>query len=181
MRHPYSWLESKTYPTLRNILICMLILVIGTNTILLAPLLGHGPHGLLAGRIHTPNIAEQMQVSWGDSGLLLASVGLGYDFLFLMNVSTLVALGCVMMANMVHWAYIQRLGYILAWGALLAGACDWVETTLTVQLLVTTQPAWMPQLILTLSNIKFTTIGLSLLYLLLTWITRQVTLTIADD
>ncbi|MGL4609011.1 MAG: hypothetical protein ACRCYY_04905 [Trueperaceae bacterium] len=179
MKHPYSWLEEKTLPKLRNIIVGFFVHVLTTQLTLNIPTTG--PQELLYGRIKEPNLADQMIAAWGERGALVASAILGYDFIFMIAVGLLFSVGCVLVSRNQRFSWVQPLGWMLAWAALFGTAFDWLETTLSIRLLSQAGPEWLPTLIQWCSNLKFAGWFSSLAFILIFWFVRLVTQTSKSD
>ena len=67
--------------------------------------------------------ATRMLAEWGERGRLIAGINLGLDFLFILFYAVALSLGSAIAARS-HGRFStsrERLGYLIAWGALLAG------------------------------------------------------------
>ena len=125
------------------------------------------PYGIIsyefAGSVQSAN---EILLSWGESGRVHAAFSLGFDFLFILAYMTSIGLACTWAGEVLRgrgWP-LGSLGTLLAWGVCLAGVLDGIENVgLTTMLLGTLSSPW-PQLAAACAAGKFLLIALALLY-----------------
>lgn len=113
--------------------------------------------------------ATAMIERWGESGRILASFHLGFDYLFLVLYSFTISLACAMLAT--HLAPNYRLwvkfGVCIAWAQPLAALLDAIENAALYNLLMGSQNEQLPQIAWYSAALKFAIVIAGLLYALL--------------
>lgn len=127
------------------------------------------PHGIISYELaKTPSAAQRMLASWSREAKLHAALSLGIDYLFLFAYAFFIGLACIQLARSFSagWPKLGMVGFMLAWGQLLAALCDAVENLALFRLLIgSTQGMWA----LTAwccAVVKFTLVGMGWLYIL---------------
>ena len=107
--------------------------------------------------------------SWSPEARQYAAFSLGIDYLFLTAYATLLALLCVNVANFC-WKnsneLMQKSGMWLACLQIFAGLLDAIENTALINLLFGSQHASLPSIAFWAAALKFTLVGLGILYIL---------------
>jgi hypothetical protein len=123
-------MDRKVLHSLGLILIAFSILIIVTQLFILSPILSSNQQDLLVGRVYQPTLAQDMLNIWGKTGQLAGSVALGFDFLFMLTVGLMLAVGWTWIAPAIHVVWAKRVGLTLSWAALVGTSLDWIETLL---------------------------------------------------
>lgn len=107
--------------------------------------------------------------SWSPEARQYAAFSLGIDYLFLTAYAVLLALLCVNIANF-RWKnsnnLMQKTGMWLAGCQIVAGLLDAIENTALINLLFGSQHAALPGIAYWAAALKFTLVGLGILYIL---------------
>ncbi len=104
---------------------------------------------------------------WDFSERLWAAFSLGLDFLYLVVYSTLLALGCLCIANKLQGNLLAKLGIPLAWGQWLAASFDIVENILLLAILLNSQSQVFALAAMLCAILKFALIIAGLLYIVI--------------
>lgn len=126
------------------------------------------PWGIVSFELaRTAERAQAIVDSWSvrDRGSVLLSLGL--DYLFLVIYPAAIALGAVLVARRLapRWRLGSRLGFLIAWGAVLAGLFDAVENYALIRILQTADLAHWPGVAYHCAVAKFGLVVAGLLYL----------------
>jgi hypothetical protein len=113
--------------------------------------------------------AEEIRDEWGPAGRDSARRAVLIDYGFILGYALFGALACWALADVAARrgrSRLMRLGYGLAWGQLVAGLADAVEDAALLLILGgdTVQP--LPALAAVAAGLKFTLVGLALVYAL---------------
>ena len=111
--------------------------------------------------------AEQVLTSWGERGRVSAGLSLGLDYLFLVVYGSTLALLCVRVARgfTPRWAWLYKVGLILAWMQVGAALLDAMENYALIRLLLGSASATWPPVAWWCAGLKFALLGVGLLYL----------------
>lgn len=107
--------------------------------------------------------AQRMLEAWGAGGRLLAAFSLGFDYVFMLAYAAFFALLCLRCASRAPQS-LARLGVWLAWGQWLAAAFDALENISLFNVLLGSSVALWPGLAFICAALKFTLIGLAVVY-----------------
>jgi hypothetical protein len=114
--------------------------------------------------------ATRMLAEWGERGRLIAGINLGLDFLFILVYAVALSLGSAIAARS-HGRFStsrERIGYLIAWGALLAGLFDVVENVALIEVLTGTDGDWWPGVARACARLKFAIVGVALAHIIST-------------
>lgn len=106
---------------------------------------------------------ETIHLSWNEQQFRFATLSLGFDYLFLVLYPITLALGIVMLSNKLGYF---KIGKILSWLVISAGILDAIENYSLVQLLTNQFELHWAHLSFWAASIKFTIVGIGLLYLI---------------
>lgn len=114
--------------------------------------------------------AARILAAWGEKGKVLAGINLGLDHLFILVYATALSLGAGIAARSQgrFSERRQQIGYLIAWGALLAGILDVVENYALIEVLVGAGGDWWPQVARGCARLKFSIVGIALAYVIST-------------
>jgi len=120
----------------------------------------------------TKERAEEIIAFWDSWGARREAIkSIYYDYAFLLFYSTTLALACILAAGRLahRWPTLGRAGVIVAWTQWLAALCDAIENYALLKILWTNSAYWegWPKVATTFASIKFSIIGLGLIYVLL--------------
>ncbi len=112
---------------------------------------------------------RQILETWGGRGQVFAGLSLGLDFLFIVSYSSLLALGCQLTVRKFPGPgqVLVWIGGTLAWAQFLAALFDLVENFSLIRLLTGSFQSGLPSLARWCSVLKFSLVGLGILFLLL--------------
>ncbi|MFA5668098.1 MAG: hypothetical protein WC967_02565 [Balneolaceae bacterium] len=106
---------------------------------------------------------ESIHQSWSEQQFRYAALSLGFDYLFLVLYPITIALGIVMLSNKLGYF---KIGKALAWLVISAGVLDAIENYSLIQLLTSHFELHWAHLSFWAASIKFTIVGIGLLYLI---------------
>ncbi|MCS6967344.1 MAG: hypothetical protein RMJ44_02865 [Cytophagales bacterium] len=169
MNHPYLSIPQQQYIWL--IIITSLftfLLTAGQIWVNMSLVNDAAPAGMLSLQF-AGNLANARLIihSWDYIAKMRAAFGIGLDFLYIVAYSTALGLLCVYVAH--WWTFLGswgKIGIPLGWLQWLAAALDGVENLSLIALLCENGFAWLPWLAYWAAVVKFSIIGLALLYLL---------------
>jgi len=174
--HPYQKLDGERRSRLlRGLLISTGLLFAGAAAAA-GPLINDAaPLGLLSFELGgSVEAARKVLNSWHDGHRIRAGFALGFDFLFMLSLTNLLALGAVQAAYRAQSESprLTSIGSLLAWGQWFAGAL-WISQNLLLFTMLTgpvTSPR--PEVVYWCGTIKFSLLGLGLAYILFEGIRR---------
>lgn len=102
--------------------------------------------------------------AWDVQSRVRAGFSLGFDFLYMLVYSTLIALACVWGAGVLAFMKWRTTGLVLAWGLWAAAVLDAVENFALTMLLFGTMSAPYPQVAQVCAMLKFGLIILGLVF-----------------
>jgi hypothetical protein len=114
--------------------------------------------------------AARMLAGWGERGRLIAGINLGLDFLFILVYAVALSLGSAIAARS-HGRFStsrEIIGYLIAWGALLAGLFDVVENFALIEVLLGADGDWWPGVARACARPKFAIVGVALAHIIST-------------
>ncbi len=111
--------------------------------------------------------AQRILDSWSGQARLLASFGLGLDYLFMPAYATLISLACLWAAGNIPTGAWARAGTSLAWGVWLACALDALENAALLLMLVNTAQHPLAQAAAFCAALKFSLLAVALAYSIL--------------
>jgi len=169
--NPFHWLSIKNQRTAFIASLIMTVVLMLCLRILGQPLITElAPIGIisfeLAGNLH---LAQNMVLSWGESGRIYAGLNIGLDYLYLFAYSIAIALGCALLATQLknNFALIAKVGFFLSWVVFAAGLLDAIENYALIKVLLGTNQEVWPFIAMWCAIPKFFIVLLALLYLLL--------------
>ncbi|HKA21541.1 MAG TPA: oxygenase MpaB family protein [Blastocatellia bacterium] len=106
--------------------------------------------------------------SWHDGHRIRAGFALGFDFLFMVSLTNLLALASVQAASRLRTpnSALAKMGSVLAWGQWLAGVLWISQNLLLVTMLTGPVTSPRPEIVYWCGAIKFSLLGLALVYVL---------------
>jgi hypothetical protein len=112
--------------------------------------------------------AQEIITSWGADGRVRAALNTGLDFLFIPLYVGAIGLGSLLVAERLAARSngLYRLGFVLCWAQLLAGALDVLENIGLIRVLLGTQRAFWPALARWSAIPKFVIVGAGIAYIL---------------
>jgi hypothetical protein len=119
-------------------------------------------------------VADSILDSWSAKAREVAAFSLGLDYLFLVAYSSAFALACIWASRtprIVNTA-LYRIGLWLAWGQFAAGLFDAIENGALITILLDAPKTPWPEIARICALIKFSLLGLALVYILLGVILR---------
>jgi hypothetical protein len=170
-RHPYEFVSPAhrarawVICAAAAIVVMLAINLTGGPTITAA-----APQGIvsfeLAGDAQT---AGQILSSWNLSARERAAFGLGLDFLFPLLYAGAIGGACVWAAGAFRpvWPGLAAGGVLLAWEMLLAATFDYLENIALTMMLFGGEPIFLPEVARALALLKFSLIGVALVYVTL--------------
>ncbi len=168
--HPFTWLP---IPVRKKVFVVLLITTIVTMAGLQV-LDRHlktdaAPRGIVSFEFaHNWTSAKLMLTSWDQPARIAAGLSIGLDYLFLFAYAGVIGLGCVLTAG-ARFQHTQtgiNIGYILAWGQLVAALLDAVENFSLAQVLLGAQTDLWPAVAYWCAGPKFGIVGLGLAYVI---------------
>ena len=107
--------------------------------------------------------------SWHDGHRIRAGFALGFDFLFMVSLTNLLALASVQAASrsQTQNSALAKIGPVLAWGQWLAGILWISQNLLLVTMLTGPVDSPRPEIVYWCGTIKFSLLGLALVYVLI--------------
>lgn len=116
--------------------------------------------------------ARQILRSWDAEAKIYAALSLGIDYLFLVAYALFISLACVHMAKNLkrQLPIVAAAGFLLAWAQFPAALLDAVENLALIRLLMGAQNELYPSMAWGCAWIKFTLVGLGLVYMLVGFI-----------
>jgi hypothetical protein len=170
MKHPFEKIKPNDQKNCFIILLIVTILVMAIMNIIGSPLTtANAPSGIISFELAvTPARAQEIISSWNTDAQLRAAFIQGLDFLFPLIYSSALGLGCLITARILssRGKPGQSIGRLLAWGLLLAAACDYLENIALVAELFGWIKTPFPQIAAMCAVIKFSMILLSIGYIL---------------
>jgi hypothetical protein len=169
MKHPLGQISPVNKKRFFIILLILTVLLLFITNAVGAPLTTtSAPYGIVSFELaFTPARAEQIITSWSQAAQLRASFIQGLDFLFPLVYSAALGLGCLLSASVLstRGKLFASLGGILAWGLILAAACDYIENVALITELFGRVQSPYPEVAGVCAVIKFTIILLAILYI----------------
>lgn len=170
MRHPLENIKPNDQKNCFIALLILTIVVMAIMNIIGSPLTtASAPYGIVSFELaYTPVRAKEIISSWNTDAQLRAAFIQGLDFLFPLLYSSALGLGCLMTARILHsrGKRLQSIGNPLAWGLLLAAACDYLENIALVAELFGRIETPFPQIAALCAAIKFCMLFLAIGYIL---------------
>lgn len=111
--------------------------------------------------------AQAILEAWGSSGKVYAGLSLGFDFFFIVVYAGAIALACILLARSLKKPPLVLIGVILAWMQLVAALMDSTENFALIQLLLGSSRELWPSLARSCAIVKFSLVGLGLIYIIL--------------
>ncbi len=127
------------------------------------------PNGILSFEFSgTIANARAILGSWGEKGQVYAGLSLGIDYLFLVLYPFTIGLACVLTGEKLsnRLPFLQSTGPLLAWGLIIAGVMDSVENYALIKILSGAPGEFSVLTAMYCASIKFTLVGLGLLYII---------------
>ncbi len=171
IRSPFDWL-SPTEQKVAFILTFLLtmILMVSLNSIDSHLKTAAAPSGIVSFEL-AGNTASAKRIldSWGAEGKMYAGLSLGLDYLFLVSYALAIALGCVLVSRglKIIAGTLSSAGSLLAWIVLIAAILDATENYGLIKVLLGSRNDIWPALARWCSLLKFSIVGLGLLYVIL--------------
>lgn len=119
--------------------------------------------------------AQRMLSSWDPEAKIHAALSLGIDYLFLVAYALFISMACALLAKMLQsrLPLVAVTGFCLAWAQFVAAWLDAVENYALIRLLLGSQSEWYPALARVCAGIKFSLVGMGLVYMLVGLIIRR--------
>jgi hypothetical protein len=119
----------------------------------------------LAGEVET---AKAIIASWDVKNLLIASLSLGLDYLFLVIYSAAIGMGCIWASKAfsARATFLISSGVFLAWAQWFAALFDGVENAALIKMLLGNIQSPWPQIARTFAIMKFALIALGLVFIM---------------
>ncbi len=170
MRHPFENIKPNVQKNCFITLLILTIVVMAIMNIIGSPLTTvSAPSGIVSFELaFTQARAQEIISSWNSDAQLRAAFIQGLDFLFPLIYSSALGLGCLITARilLLRGKPLQSIGSLLAWGLLLAAACDYLENIALVAELFGWIETPFPQIAAICAVIKFSMIFLAIGYIL---------------
>jgi len=111
--------------------------------------------------------AQQILSSWDASQKIRCALSLGIDYVFLVSYALFLSVGCVYIANALksRRLILAEIGFLLGWTQFMAALLDAIENTALIQLLLGSRNEIYSWTAWGCARIKFTLVGLGLLYM----------------
>ncbi|WKD85321.1 hypothetical protein KCTC32516_00661 [Polaribacter huanghezhanensis] len=126
------------------------------------------PYGIFSFEM-AGNLDKSMEIinSWSPLSKTFAGLSLGYDFFFLLIYTLFISL-LIHKVNERLWIGkpFYKIGKLLIWGMFFSAICDVAENVSLIKLLIGSYKQYWSSIAFTSAIVKFTMIGISLLYLI---------------
>jgi hypothetical protein len=126
------------------------------------------PYGIFSFEM-AGSLDKSMEIinSWTPLAKTFAGLSLGYDFFFLLIYTLFISL-LIHKVNERLWIGkpFYKIGELLIWGMFFSAICDAAENASLIKLLIGSYKQYWSSMAFTFALIKFTIIGISLLYLI---------------
>ena len=172
--HPFEKLDSDRR---RRLLFGLLIstgLLFACAAATTGPLINDtAPWGLLSYELGgSVEATKSVLSSWHDGHRIQAGFALGFDFLFMLSLTNLLALASVEAADRprLESPDLAKIGPVLAWGQWLAGALWISQNLLLVTMLTGPVTSPRPEIVYWCGAIKFSLLGFALVYVVIVWL-----------
>lgn len=169
-KHPFEWIKKRSqFPVfIVSFVATILIIVVMQN--LGNPLVTDpAPAGIIsfefAGDLET---AQSIVTSWKKDSLIYAGLNLGFDYLFMIGYGTTIGLGSVLVAQRFQLKNnsLSRMGYLLAWGSILAALLDALENYALIRVLLGSSNDIWPVIARWGATVKFFLVAIGIVYIL---------------
>ena len=170
INHPFEWIKETSQSRVFFFWLIVTVVVIVGMQLLGNPLITKAaPAGIVsfefAGDVEK---AQEIMASWRHELRVFAGLNLGLDYVFMIAYGGTIGLGCVLVAQ--QWKEEQTklslMGYLIAWGSIAAAVLDAIENYALIRILVGSLNEMWPIIAKWCAGLKFTLVGLGLLYIL---------------
>ena len=170
VKHPFGWIkESSQFQVFLLSFFVTVVVIVGMQLLGQPLVTKAAPAGIVsfefAGNVER---SQAIMASWRHELRVFAGLNLGFDYVFMIAYGSTIGLACVLAAK--GWQDerpgLALMGFILAWGSIVAAGFDAVENYALIRILVGSLNENWPVVAKWCAVVKFLLVGIGILYVL---------------